>query len=997
MHVVRTRLMRKLFFLLPGLLLCFTSSANVFRFTHLDTRQGLSQNTVNCVLRDSEGFIWIGTQNGLNRYDGYTFTHFRYSRSDSASIADNFVLNLAEGAQGLIWVGTRNGVCAYDKSSGRFTRIYTEPGDRLKEHMSVQQLLQLPGGKIVYHQSGRGWNELRKEGGTFRAIPLQLKAYFIAADAQRAAAAGKNGVHLLGDDLATAQQLDNDTSLVNTARLCFKENSLYTGSGKKLFRSVIARPGLRTLVAEFPQDIAHLRCDRSGRLWIGTLAGLFVLGSDGIVRQVRADARDPHALSSERITSLYEDQQGLIWIGTSDQGLNVYDPSQERWELFAQSSSPALKGSSVWSMLEAPGCLLAGTSAGLEVLAEKNAPQWTKTLPSEPYTTALCFDKTGKLWIGTRSKGLFIVDTASGETRHYDESDERFGTSTVFHLHLARDGSLWCSTIKGLAHFSNAGEYVMYRRDHPTWKMGGNYVISTHEDRGGLIWAAHTGGLSRFDPVSQTFADYKARQRDSSSLSYSMCSFLLEDSKQRFWIATLGGGLNLMDRAQGKFKAFGTAAGLPDEVVYTVLEDARGRLWMGTDAGLACFDPGSGQARTFTQKDGLPVNEFVQNAAYRSPRGLLYFGTTDGLIRFDPAAIELDASGAQPVLSGLLVNYEARPHRPGEALQLGYEERNVSFAFTAVDYRNQEKLVYSYRLEGFDEEWITPPPGLRNAAYTNLPYGDYVFRLRFRNGGGGWSEKELAVPVHLPPPFWLTGWFITLLVIVALLVVAAAVWLYSRYRFRRKMRALEMERKIHLERERISRDLHDNIGAQITYFVSTLDFLSFRLDQQSLEQNRHLLGELGNNARNTMQQLRETIWAINKEQFTAEEFVQRLRSYLGRQTSSAGIAHDFQFEGDAQAWLQPGQVLNLFRIVQEAVNNALKHAGAKSIGVRLQLDGKKLSLSIRDDGAGFSGQESPEGHFGLSNMKQRAEELGGKLLITSVRGEGTVIAAEIPL
>jgi signal transduction histidine kinase/ligand-binding sensor domain-containing protein len=985
-------------FLLLILLYCPSLlPAQSLRFTHFDTRQGLSQNSVHALLQDREGFIWMGTQEGLSRFDGYAFTVYRHSIKDTASLPDNFVIDLAEDVHGNIWIGTRSGLCVFQKSKNRFLRYYS--GSKTRQlHSNAMYMLQCGNG-IIASISQLGMCEVELQGDKITAKPFQKKAMRVwdghhkflirEADTLFTAAAihaPRKPYHVLASGLRS-----DISGIVCTA------NETYAGSLKILYR--ISSPDQVEKIAEFPENIVCLTTDHAGRIWVGTDNGLWVYQPETkSLIAVKTDAANPFSLSSGMILSLMCDRQGVMWVGTSGGGVNICDTRSEFFKVYNSTHVPDFPPGAVWCAAEIQNSVLLGTEKGVIIIPDHTQanPPWFSLIPSDVFATYLCFDKQGKLWIGTRNNGIISIDTALQKKEWIDTTNSSLSDNGIFHISSPSDTEIVICTRRGLNFYNPlTGVWRVYTTQEQLPTINGKYFIQSFTDRQNVLWLAHPMGLTRYSKNS--FYTYRSLPDDTSSLPFDVVSFVSEGSGNSLWVSTLGGGVAHFLRAQNRFVTYNTALGLPNDVVYAALEDKQGKLWMSTNEGLCRLDPQTGFAEVFTTRDGLPSNEFVQNAALLMHNGHIGFGSVDGWVSFDPAAHNTLADTLQPVLSGLFVNNQPVPYFELRELLLDHQSRNVSFAFTAVCYRVQEKIRYSCMLEGFDQTWIEQAPGQRMISYTNLPFGEYVFKVRVRVGNGPWQQQELRLPLRVVPPFWMQTWFYILMGVLAALLLAGVVAWIARQKYRRRMRVLETEHKIHIERERISRDLHDNIGAQITYIVSTLDFLSFRLDKQTPVENRQLIQELGLNARQTMDQLRETIWAMNQPALGLEEFVQKLRNFAQRAGSSASMHIQIDHQENAPGiTLASAQVLHLYRIIQEAVNNALKHAQASHLSISFTHEHKTLLIVIRDNGCGFNEKQNHEGHYGLANIRTRAAEIGATVDIHSQPNKGVSITVRLP-
>lgn len=983
---------RLLFFfcVLPALLF-----GQQLRFTHFDTRQGLSQNSVHALLEDREGFVWVGTQDGLCRFDGYAFTVFRHIALDTFSLTDNFVTALAEDAAGNIWVGTRSGLCVYQKSKNRFLRYNYASSIPKLHHQALRMSSCEKGITAVIYPIGISYVELVDDRISVKPLAKTIREIWKI----------KNGFLLRNaDTLYTSSSVSGKLKslciipgISNSSPSVFEtDEAILFAAGKRVMK--LYHDGSVVTLTTLPEEILDICADHTGQVWIVTKTELFVYTAQQKLVTVKAEPGNPFSISSGQALCVMRDRRGLIWIGTSGGGVNICDPGRQLFRVFSKTTVPEFPGGSVWAYIEARSCTLTGTEQGVSILpsAGNKLPVWTNLIPKTIFATQFCFDKRNRLWIGTRNDGIIVIDTLTNKKVNYTTSNSPLAANKIFHLSLVHDSEIVAATFKGCYRISTKSQrWAVYRRDTTGQQLPSDYIISTFTDAADNFWLTHPVGITRIN--NARYKNYNAVPDDTASLAFDVTSQVIQAQNGMLWISTLGGGVSCLNPQTEKFRTYSAADGLPNDVVYVLLEDAQQRLWMSTNDGLVCLDPKTGFTDVYNVRDGLPANEFVQNAGWKLSNGDFAFGTVDGLIRFNPAALNRIAETTEPVLSTLYINNQPQAAFGIKELLLNHETRNVTFAFTAMNYRVQERIRYSCMLEGFDETWLDQAPGQRMAVYTNLPFGDYVFRVRVRIGNGAWQQTEIRLPVHVVPPFWLRTWFFVLMALLALLLVAGIAVFISRQRFKRQMRVLETERKIHIERERISRDLHDNIGAQITYMVSTLDFLSFRLDKQTTTDNRQLITELGDNARQTMDQLRETIWAMNQPELSVGEFTEKLRSFL-RKTGSGTATQLSINDGDADlnVMLAPARVLHLYRIAQEAVNNAVKHAEAKTISVELKTTATAFTISVSDDGKGLPENRSKDGHYGLENMQSRAAEIGAAISIQSQPGKGTCITVVSP-
>ena len=490
----------------------------------------------------------------------------------------------------------------------------------------------------------------------------------------------------------------------------------------------------------------------------------------------------------------------------------------------------------------------------------------------------------------------------------------------------------------------------------PITNLAGEGIWAIHEDNEGSLWLGSDRGLTRFDP--QTGTTRHVTQHD----------------------------------------------GLPGSIVYAILQDDfLGRLWLSTNHGLARYDerlPPEHKVRTYDAADGLHNTEFNRRAALKSHDGTFYFGGLNGLTWFHPTEIHNNRVAPPVALTRI-----ERSNRDTtvtvipyglDHLILSYRDYTLTFEFTALNFTDPASNQYAYQLAGFDKDWIEAGTH-RFARYTNIPPGEYVFRVKGSNNDGVWNEDGVALPLTITPPFWQTWWFRTTAGGLLLAGLITLIRFVSTRKLRRQLHAMELQQKIQHERERISRDLHDNVGVQLSNIIAGIElvYLSDRADDR---QNRQAyLQALDEDARLTLEQLRETIWALKQDAVPLDTLGEQIERYLNRRLYyvEQPIAH---CAVTGEAILTPEQALNLFRMVQEAVNNTLKHAGARHLSVTLRVpETNLLELLVHDDGTFHPPADDRLHGFGLDGMAHRARELGGTFALHHGKGDGTTVRIAVPL
>lgn len=789
------------------------------RFFHLTIADGLSHNMVRAIVQDPQGFLWFGTQDGLNRYDGYSFAIFRHLRSDPHSLVHNTVQALAVDSRGVLWVGTVGGIDRFDRHTSWFIH-YPEVSE------SVTVIYSAPDGALWVGTAGAGLFRYDPETDRFIAVPAgdesstfpytdpRILALYQTRDGALWVGTEDSGLWTYrGDrsgrpcnyrhDPAKPYSLpcDRVTAMVQDA-----SGRLWIGTGKAYEPTVGGLVALDPLSGQFRLyqeglDHKHITAileDGTSTLWVGMEEGLAVLdraggeadGGEALLRPYRHDPLDPYSLINDRIYTLYEDHAGVVWIGT-DGGVSRYVREKNRFGLYRQDPQDpnSLGAPRVGAVLkDRDGILWVGLHAGGldrvdlatgQVTHYRHAPTDARSL-SHDHVTALWQDKSGAIWVGT-SAGLDRLDFGASETplrprfAHYvhDPSDpDSLGPGTVKVIFEDRSGILWVGTEEPgtLSRLDLAApRFTVYRYDpaNPDGFPNTYGIRAILEDREGILWLGTYSGLVRFDRQLGTFTQYRHDPADVRSLSDDFVWSLYEDPNGTLWVGTHGGLNRLDDRDTGQFTIYTIENGLPNDGIAAILgesdHEGRSYLWLATmGGGLSRFDPGTETFRNYDVSDGLQGMHFIPGAAFRSSDGELFFGGTDGLTLFDPATVRDNLHTPPIVLTAFrnfdqIVDFE-RDLADLNEITLSYRDNFFSFEFAALDYADPVKNQYAYILQGFDRDWVYCGTR-RYAAYTNVPPGTYTFRAKGSNNDGVWNEEGLAVRVVITPPFWQTWWF----------------------------------------------------------------------------------------------------------------------------------------------------------------------------------------------------------------------------------------------
>lgn len=975
------------------------------QFIALDSEDGLSQNTVYSILQDDIGYLWVGTQDGLNRYDGRVFTQFR--RDDSpTSLSDNFTTDLEEDRAGNIWITTRDGANRLNPETGQFTQFFAGENQQYSNSTSIsvhEDNVVIPfTGKLMFGNSAsQKLNTIQTgKANHISASTVHRGSIILASQRSFLRLSDTNEIqHVIDfpDSLAI-----NSLVSMHDALWILHQDGAIRWNGEDTFETVIEGPWC-TSVYEYEPNV----------FWLGTWSGLLKLEND--LTTNTWTTLNP-VLPGIPINDILEDREGNVWTGSIGHGLLMFPASARQFKILGTDDA---EGMLVWSILDTPRNLFLGTSSGLVVMEKESTDlDWMsldklsdgirkkQVLLKGIQVTGLT-EKEGVLWITTtKDQGLYRSDLETQRLENlagkYDICSDR-----IFHIRTLRDSAIAISTIQGLTMINADGSEsacIKPSELHPAATVVANYIIHCEEDRDGTLWLSTTSGLLNWDR-GKNMSSYKNNKGDSTSLSYDMVSGSHKARDGGLWVSTLDRGLNYLDRQTGRFTRYNVNHGLKNDMCYSALPDRNGKVWTSHNEGISCLDPERGIFRNYGIEDGLDFLEFSQNAYY-SDGERMWFGGTDGVVCIDPQQIDFQLVERPTIVNDLHLNYEPFPRsgnqligglRSPEGIRLLPGDRALTIELSALDF-SQKPLQFQYMLEGYDPAWIDKPDYDAVAHFTSLPYGDYVFKARHSNPDGTWSAISLEFPVQVIPPFWMTWWFISLAILFSLLLTAWIARNLSQRRLKARLRDIEMQQKLHKERERISMDLHDNVGSEITHVITSLDTLSYKMAQNKVENASQKIEDLSDFARGTMTQLRDTIWAINKDAVSVEEFTSRVNDFAQKMLGEKeGIKYHVRNHGDPLIELNPAHTINLYRIVQESINNILKHADAELIAVEIYSSKSEIRVQIIDDGVGIDFDKDTTGHYGLINMKNRMKALGGTCTITSRVGAGATVALSLPL
>ncbi len=1002
-------------------------------FRRIGHEQGLSQSLVLCMLQDHHGFMWIGTEDGLNRYDGYVFETYRHDPSDSTSLSSSHIGCLFEDRQGSLWIGTwGGGLNCLDADHRTFRRFRHDPRDTTSlSHDRVTSIVDDEKGGIWICTAGGGLDRLDPATGKFThqrssdtSLPsARWKDQFCSIRTDDGSLwIGTYFSGLVRVDMATGatrvyRHNARDESSLSDDRvlsLCAAaDGRLWVGTWEGGLNLLDPTTGRSERFVHDPHDPGSLpgntvRCvavDAEGTLWLGTVGAGAAQRRSGQEHFTRITHSPIHAssLSDNVVTAICVDEGGTLWFGTAS-GLSIHAPTAHRFPLYRSAPGIAgeLQGKRVYALsAERDGIVWVGTEDGGlhrfdprtgSFLQFRHDPSDPRSLPRD-YVTALMIDSRGELLVGTYGGGLAVKNrTGPGFRRLGSDPHDpsRRLNAYISALCEDREGRIWVGTwIAGLAVVDHSGRVVRRYVPDPSdpGSIADTDIRALAVDRRGTLWVGTAkAGLSRYDRDSDRFVRVFPQKLNDAWAGTEYVQSIVEDQRGTLWLGTFGGGAVCLDPVTGACARVTKDNGLPNNVVYGIVIDEDQLLWISTNEGLTCFDPSTGRSRSYTHNDGLQADEFNFNAYCEGPDHTLYFGGVNGFNAVAPGRIPENRHVPPVVITGFRVF--DRPWDTGMALHvtraitLDHDANFIAIEYAALDYALPERNQYAYRLEGIDRDWVRAGER-RTASYTDLPPGEYVFRVRGSNNDGVWNESGAGLTISVHPPYWQSVWF---RLAIGALAAAALVLLY-----RLRVRSLLKVERLRL---RIAADLHDDIGSNLASIAVLADMVRTRANLAPVEVGRLL--DISHAARQTTEALRDIVWFVNPDHDMACTIGDRLRGIAS--TLLAGIDHTFCIEGPVSG----SRLSMVFRrdlvlIYKEILSNIVRHAEASHVEIRLTMIRGHFTLEVRDDGKGFECARPTEGN-GLMTTRRRAAELGATMTLRSVPGKGThvVLTGKIP-
>lgn len=984
--------MKKLLLLYIFTLLVFPCHSSVhasnYYFTRIDGEKGLSQNNVKSIIQDSYGFMWFGSKNKLNRYDGTSIKV--YDCFDKIlNKRNNNISALFEDTNRLLWVGTDKGIYIFDPilETFSFFNESAENGLKIEDWVADIQIDNNSNIWIVIPNQGlfRYNNENNKLhyysiGST--KLPDQGNPQCICIEQNGRVWIGTNGggVYLYNNktDLFTQYLGDKDGGSLdgeNIYTMCDAGEELIIGIHEGKLRKLNKR---KNTLNDVDAPNVHYKIIRhvvniNDEIWVGTQEGIFIINElKKTVVQIQEDPMYSYAISDNQIEKIYADKENGIWIGTYFGGVNhLPNQSMDFIRHVPLSRSNSISSKRVRELREdSNGNILIGTDdGGLNIYDRKNKTfkQFTRnsTYPLSDNKTLALFMSDDEVWVGLFKKGLDIINLNNNQLKHYSAQQLGLNESSIYAICEDRNGMIWMGNAWSVF-LGNKQEKKFIRQE----QFGLNYIYDIIEDTQGYIWVATMGnGVYKYNPRTNTTEHYLTNQDDPNSISSNSISNITETSTGNIWFATDRGGICCYNKSTNDFSTFSTEDGFPDDTSYKILEDKEQNLWFGTNNGLVRFNPSTKDVRIFTRNDGLPGNQFNYKSALVSSDGKFYFGGLEGLVEFDPYQIRRNSFLPPTHITKLSINNKEIGIDSGNSplkksiihtkkITLKHNQSNIGFNFVSLSYTAPSANKYAYKMENIDNDWIFTDNN-HSASYAKLPPGKYVFRVKSSNNDGLWNEEGTSIEIEIKPPWWFSN--LAYIVYTLLLISFLYFWINwyvkkAKKENKEKLRLFEIEKEKELYSSKL--DFFTNIAHEIRTPITLINgpletIIEMDIQDQAISRNLNIMQRNTSQLLTLINQLLDfrkvdsnkfliTFSKVNISQLIQELFVM-FEASAAKQQREIKIhfpKSDVYAHADRSA---------LTKILNNLLSNALKYSD-KNIQLLLQTQEKDFIVTVINDG-----------------------------------------------
>lgn len=970
------------------------------RYFTYNVENGLAQNSVWDIHQDHKGFLWIGTADGLNRFDGYEMYHYKHRTDDTTSIGGVTLFEFFEAPNKELWISHDKGISIYNRTKDCFENIFKSKYitkiigvDSKNRVWAIEEQYRI----LIYDLKNH--KLLKKINSSY------LKDYSIYS--------AKNNIAIQHNFFTTLNSqaiIRIDTKADTIEYITTKDIGLYTYNFLKLSDSTFlsfnsnkesiytfkySNHRLTNVVKKVKKYSPNKQCSGlflwNDKIYISTLEGFFIMNKQTYEIEEYVKNFNNNETSFNYIQHIDADKSSNLYICTNGMGMKMYSPYLNKFKHLRTKNESTNMVKSILKTKD--GKIITGVyNEGLIVYYPNNTYKQFKYQPSYLHNNSFLsvlgmMNYTDDIILMMYSDRLELFNHQTNKLISFPKKQFfEFQFYPYFIKH------------KGEIHFchNRSANSTISRID-----KNFNYHSYYHTKKRSITCFAYLNDSLLLVGTDRNLVLHNLnKKKDTETKVNIMVKSICITKKGRIYVSTIS-GLYEIDKNASILRKYDVTSGMPDDFIYGVLEDKNGDLWLSHNKGLSVLNLKTNTFKNYSVKDGLQSNEFNTGAYYKDEEGLLYFGGVNGINIIDPDKIIKNYHA--PQISINQINLFDEPYTTDTSyneikqLNLEYNQNTLSFDFSALEFTNPAFNTYKYILSGYDQQWIQS--GTKHfARYSNLPPGSYRFMILAANADGVWTKEAKILLIHIQAPFWQTTFFYVLLGVLLLAIIGGIIYAIL-YRQKLKLnRQLKLQFELEQERLRIARDLHDNVGAHLSYLISNLDWMISHPEKLSLEEEKKRLENLTETGRQAILTLRQTIWAINNQALYIEDFADKYKAFAKKMLDfSQHISIHFEEEITAKRKLSPGITLHLFRICQEALSNILKHANAQNIHVLFRSNEEELFFfEIMDDGKGFdTSLDYSNDHFGLVIMQERAIECGAEFQLKSESGQGTKVSIRI--
>jgi len=957
-------------------------------FKHITIENGLSQNTVLSILQDKKGFMWFGTKDGLNRYDGNSIKIYKKNDSNPLSLGNNTVWSMMENVDGTIWIGTDRGIYIFNPADETFRLFDLISDSGLKIDFPVLDIKSDKKGNI-WISANRLYCYSPQKNRLFDMFTKYDKEVFFSRcwyiniddDNQVWACLHGMGIRKYTSTNKTQHEdflkttLDDPYSKVLFSTLMnFENNFMIAGTltgGVNIINKITGKiepllPEQKEYSGLYVRDLAQIGQD----IWIGTESGLYIMNPKTKKSEhFNQNLNDRFSLSDNVIYSMYKDREGGTWIGTYFGGVNYISKQNSYFEkYYPVSNQNSIKGERVSGICEDKnGTIWIGTEdEGLNKFDPK-----TKTF--EPFTSGSEKDginngnihdvilDNNQLWVGLFNKGIYVIDLTTKQTKHYQASNEpnSLDNNDVFALNKDKAGNIWVGTSSGAFLFDKSNNRFIKQT-----QIGQHFISDILEDSKGRIWfSTYDNGAYSYNPRTRKCMHYPYI----SSNPKSICSFkiisIFQDSKDQIWFTGEGGGICVFDETTRGFKRYGFKDGFESDVIYKMLEDVKGNLWLSSNSGLMMFNPETKKIRVFTTGNGILCNQFNYKSGYKDKNGKMYFGGINGLIAYNPESFVTNKYIPPVYITKIQQldrknSFSKEIFAKSKKITLKYNQSTFSIDFSALSYTAPELNRYAYKMSGLEDNWVYLDKA-QTIIYSNLPHGKYQFRIKASNNDGVWNEQGDYLNITILPPFWKSIFAYILYTIFILYSITY--FLKSNYkRLKRKnendriLFEKEKEKEIYNAKISFFTNIAHEIRTPLTLIKSPLEYImTNKTDENELKSNLQVMEKNTDRLLLLINQLldfRKIESKVFSLTFVKTDITQLLNeTYIRFSSLATNKGLDFQLEMPSEKVLADVDKEAFTKIISNLFSNAIKYSQAK-ITVSLTKSEFDFQLRVNSDG-----------------------------------------------